>query len=1270
MFRFVQINILHIMKKLFTLFILFITYSIVFAQTPSPLPYQQDFTTNDFTFVNGTQNNKWAYGSATGNPGNSIYISNDNGATNTYSGTASTVHAYKDIIIPTGTTNVTFSFEWKAVGEAGFFAFDFFKVWLVPDTYTPVAGTKITAGSGRIQVGGNFSQQSTWQTFLNSSLNVSSFAGTGVNMRIVFEWQNNASVYNNPPAAIDNINVLIPDCLSPTALVASNIGSTTATISWAATTPPPANGYEYYYSTVNTPPLPTATPSGSTATNTANLTVLIPNTTYYYWVRSVCTTANSLWVSGGSFLTGQTPATIPYYQPFTTTNDFVFSNGTQTNKWAYGSATGNAANSIYISNDNGVTNAYTNNTTSTTQAYRDIAIPNNTTLATLSFDWKAVGEGTTTTNYDYFRVWLVKTNYTPTPGTQITPGPDRIQVGGSYNLQSTWQTYFNPTLNLTNFSNQTLRLVFEWRNDGTGGANPPVAIDNINLDIPTCQVPTNLTVTAIGATSATLNWNAATPPPSNGYQYYYSTSSASPSLTTPPSGATLLTTANLIGLTPNTTYYYWVRSKCLGSDVSLWISGGSFTTLQIPANIPYMQDFSGPNDFVIKNGTQTNKWEYGSATGNTGNSIYVSTDAGVTNTYNTGATSVVHAYRDFNVPLGSTTVEFSFDWKNVGENNYDYIRVWITPLTFNPTPGVQINGPAGSNRLQIGGNLNSQSTWQSYQNLSVNIANYAGLGMRLIFEWRNDGIIGTQPPGAIDNVKLVRCDNTPPIVTVSNVLSTSATLTWNQDPGGANYTVRYREIGTGTWLGNFTVASSAPAATNTYTITGLNPLTMYEAEVAAVCNSTNGGYTNVTFDTRCDPTPPGNFQVTNITSNSADVSWNLTPSATYILHYREVGNPMWNPDILLPLGTSTYQLTGLTPYTTYEVEIASFCSGTQNPFSTPKVFTTRPICEMAPIGLTITNLTISSAQVDWNSFVNATYVLMYREVGFNNWVTVNLTTNTYVITGLTEQTQYEVKVANVCGGTLQAFTAPYVFTTPTVIYCDMSSVSSTSEYISNVKVTPNGKPVMNNDSGASNYTDYTANPIKVIELLQGSTNNEISIAKKWNGTTYDEAVTVWIDFNRDGIFSNNERILTAAPSKTTPVTAIFNVPSNAFVSLVDNRFVTMRVALSRDGAPAMCAQFQNGEVEDYKVRISKPFVGNLLDANAAVMVYPNPVKNILNITKVKDGTKYNIYNAIGQLVMKGTIIANKIDVSRLINGVFIIDIDSTTDKAQVKFIKE
>ncbi|MFR0657371.1 hypothetical protein SB719_22775, partial [Pantoea sp. SIMBA_079] len=72
-------------------------------------------------------------------------------------------------------------------------------------------------------------------------------------------------------------------------------------------------------------------------------------------------------------------------------------------------------------------------------------------------------------SWDYLRVWLVPTSFVPTAGTQIAAGGGRIQVGGNFNQQTTWQNYLNTTLNLSSFAGQTMRLVFEWRNDGSGG---------------------------------------------------------------------------------------------------------------------------------------------------------------------------------------------------------------------------------------------------------------------------------------------------------------------------------------------------------------------------------------------------------------------------------------------------------------------------------------------------------------------------------------------------------------------------------------------------------------------------------------------------------------------------------------------------------------------------------------------------------------------------------------------------------------------------------
>ncbi|RYD92834.1 MAG: hypothetical protein EOP54_20155, partial [Sphingobacteriales bacterium] len=600
---------------------------LLHAQAVATLPYTQDFnTSNDFTLLNGTQVNKWSYGSAAGNGGNSIYISNDNGVTNNYTlNSLSTVQAYRDIAVPAGTTAsspATLSFDWRTVGEG---TFDYLRVWLVPSTFIPTPGTQITAGAGRIQVGGNLNAQATWQTYLNTTVNLATFAGT--NMRLVFEWRNDGSLGTQPPGAIDNINMLIPTCSAPTALAANTIATTNATISWTGITPAPANGYQYYVSTTATPPTNTTIPTGTSTATSVVLNTLLPSTTYYFWVRAICSnTDSSIWSAGPQFSTTQIPALLPYSQNFTTVNDFGFVNGTQTNKWFYGSAAGNVPNSIYISNDNGVTNNYTITSLSVVQAYRDIAVPAGTTAASpalLSFDWLAVGEGCC----DYLRVWLVPSSFTPVAGTQITAGTGRIQIGGNLNAQTAWQNYLNTNVNLASFAGTTVRLVFEWRNDGSLGTAPAGAIDNINFQIPTCKLPTAPVVGTVTSTTATISWTGTVPAPAIGYQYFLSTNPTPPVATTIPTGTTAATSVPLTGLLPNTTYYWWVRAACSATDRSIWIGGPSFTTTQIPATIPYVQPFTA-NDFGFVNGTQVNKWVYGNAAGNTPNAIYVSNDNG------------------------------------------------------------------------------------------------------------------------------------------------------------------------------------------------------------------------------------------------------------------------------------------------------------------------------------------------------------------------------------------------------------------------------------------------------------------------------------------------------------------------------------------------------------------------------------------------------------------------------------------------------------------
>lgn len=74
--------------------------------------------------------------------------------------------------------------------------------------------------------------------------------------------------------------------------------------------------------------------------------------------------------------------------------------------------------------------------------------------------------------------------------------------------------------------------------------------------------------------------------------------------------------------------------------------------------------------------------------------------------------------------------------------------------------------------------------------------------------------------------------------------------------------------------------------------------------------------------------------------------------------------------------------------------------------------------------------------------------------------------------------------------------------------------------------------------------------------------------------------------------------------------------------------------------------------------------------NQGFAVYPNPVSDILNVTKVSNKAKYKIHNAVGQLVKAGEINNNQIQVSELVKGTYIITVDDKEVSQSVKFIKK
>ena len=355
-----------------------------------------------------------------------------------------------------------------------------------------------------------------------------------------------------------------PGCPSPNSLVASNVTGSTADIGWTAGGTETA--WEYVY---GVSPLPTPTGSGTpTTVNPTPLSGLSPNTTYQFYVRANCGGGiYSSWSGPQSFTTTQVPATLPFSEIFETwPNGWTVVNGTQTNKWAIGTATYyQGLQSAYISNTNGATNHYDSASASVVHLYRDITFTGGPGGYTLEFWWKGVGESCC----DYMKLWLVETSVLPLAGTVLTSG----QIGTTYNSTANWTKV---TLSLPGaLTGTTKRLVISWRNDGSVGPQPPAAIDNIYLSALTCPAPTALTATGITVNSANIGWTAGGT--ETAWEYVYGVSPVPA-----PTGAGTATSQNptpLAGLNAATTYQFYVRAACGAGEFSNWSGPFTFTTL-------------------------------------------------------------------------------------------------------------------------------------------------------------------------------------------------------------------------------------------------------------------------------------------------------------------------------------------------------------------------------------------------------------------------------------------------------------------------------------------------------------------------------------------------------------------------------------------------------------------------------------------------------------------------------------------------------------------
>lgn len=251
-------------------------------------------------------------------------------------------------------------------------------------------------------------------------------------------------------------------------------------------------------------------------------------------------------------------------------------------------------------------------------------------------------------------------------------------------------------------------------------------IDNILVD-------TAFTMVATDTSSGTIRYNTLT----NGYRYVRSDTASQTSI-----------------FTGGYTSTYRPNIRILVSELA-------------SVDIPFAEGFeNGLNNWEARNTGQTNYWMNGTATNHTGTRAVYITNNGSNNAYTTNASSVTHLFRDVRFPSGTDSFKLRFVWKGQGEGAstfYDCLRVFLI------NPGDPLSAGTELSSGQLGNSYNLTDTWNE---VTLDLpAGLNGLTRRLVFSWRNNASLGSQPPAAVDNIRIVLGNQSDAAVVIDDTVN-------------------------------------------------------------------------------------------------------------------------------------------------------------------------------------------------------------------------------------------------------------------------------------------------------------------------------------------------------------------------------------------------------------------------------------------------------------------------------------------------------------------
>ncbi len=416
-----------------------------------------------------------------------------------------------------------------------------------------------------------------------------------------------------------------------------------------------------------------------------------------------------------------------------------------------------------------------------------------------------------------------------------------------YNLQwktntaTTWTTVSNligTTYNLTGLTaGTTYNFQLQTICSSSSSSAYTTPVNFTTTATITCNIPSGLAAGSVTTTSAALSW--ATVAGATGYNLQWKTNAATTWTTV---NNLTGTTYSLTGLSASTTYNFKVQTICSATSTSAYATAVNFTTLTASVcNAP-----SGLIAGSITYNSATLSWA--AVTGATGYNLQWKTNAATTWTTVSNLTGTTYS-------LAGLTAATTYNFKVQTICNATSTSAYATAVNFTTTTQScsAPSGLAASNITTTGATLtwtsvtgvtgynlqwktNSATTWTTISNLTTPTYALSSLTASTTYNFKVQSICSSTLTSAYATAVNFTTTTPSPCsaptgLIASGITSNTVTLGWTAINGAVSYKLQYKKSTATAW----TTVSGVTATT--YSLTGLTAGTIYNYQVATVCNS-------------------------------------------------------------------------------------------------------------------------------------------------------------------------------------------------------------------------------------------------------------------------------------------------------------------------------------------------------------------------------------------------------------------------------------------------